>query len=96
MNFFGDVLLYGGLLTIISSAILFLLMIFDFAAAFESFHVLFFEKGSYVFDPSKEMLVRIYPEDLFMDLGLRISKIILITSILAILIGKFLIVKTKK
>ena len=96
MNFFGDVLLYGGLLTIISSAILFLLMIFDFAAAFESFHVLFFEKGSYVFDPSKEMLVRIYPEDLFMDLGLRIMKFVLLISPIITFTGKFLITKTKK
>ena len=96
INFLGGALFYSGLLTITVSVILFLLIIFDFAAAFESFHMMFFEKGSYIFDPSKEMLVRIYPEDLFMDLGLRIMKFVLLISLIIAFTGKSLITKNKK
>ena len=67
-----------------------------FPLTFESFHGLLFEKGTYVFDPAKEMLVRLYPEQIFMDLGVRISKMVFFTSLVFIAIGIFLMVKSKK
>ena len=95
-SFVGKVLVFGGFLTIILSAMLFFLIYFDFSSAFENFHLMLFEKGTYTFDPAKEMIVRLYPERLFMDLGLRISKFVFFTSIFFILIGGFLIFKSKK
>ena len=98
INFTGKVLVFGGILTIVLAAVLLLLINSDFSAAFESFHKLFFEKGTYVFDPAKELIVRLYPEQLFMDLGIRISKNVIIASAVIILIGLLLIFlpKSKK
>ncbi len=95
INFVGKVLLFGGILTIMLAAILFFMISFGFSATFESFHKLFFEKGTYVFDPANEMIVNLYPEQLFMDLGLKISKRVILASALVILLGIILIFMSK-
>ena len=95
-NFVGKILVFGGFLTLALAAILFLLINLDFPLTFESFHGLLFEKGTYVFDPAKEMLVKLYPEQVFMDLGIRISKLTLIGSAIIILTGTLLLIKSKK
>ncbi len=71
--------------------ILFLFVHFNFSATFDSFHRLFFEKGTYVFDPSKEIIVNLYPEELFMELGIRISEFAVFASIIFILLGAILL-----
>ena len=96
INFVGKVLVFGGFLTILLAAVLFFFISSDFSTTFESFHSLLFDKGTYAFDPAKELLVRLYPEQLFMDLGIGISKGVLATSALLILLGAFLILKSKK
>ena len=95
VNFVGKILVFGGFLTIILAGILFLLISTDFPTTFESFHSLLFEKGTYVFDPTKEVIVNLYPEQLFLDLGLRISKNVFFGSAVLIIIGLFLILKSK-
>ncbi|MBI2656249.1 DUF1461 domain-containing protein [Candidatus Woesearchaeota archaeon] len=60
-----------------------------------SFHRLFFEKGTYVFDPAKEMIVKLYPEQIFTDLGISISKWVILSSGAVILLGLFLSLKSK-
>lgn len=95
LNFVGKVLVFGGFLTVILAIILFFFINSDFSAAFESFHGLLFEKGTYVFDPAEEMIVRLYPEQIFIDLGLRISKGVVLASIAAILLGALLLLKSK-
>ena len=94
-NFIGNVFLFGSLLTIFLSGILFFLINSNFQDTFESFHRLFFEKGTYVFNPANEIIVRLYPEQLFMDLGIRILKIVILASLIAIFVGIFLICKSK-
>ncbi|MBI2649915.1 DUF1461 domain-containing protein [Candidatus Woesearchaeota archaeon] len=94
-NFIGKILVFGGVLTIALAAILFFLINSDFSSTFESFHSLFFKKGTYVFDPAKEIIVRLYPEQLFMDLGIKISKGVVLMSAIAILLGSFLVFKSK-
>ena len=96
VNFVGKVLIFGGFLTIALALALFLFINYDFAKAFESFHGLFFEKGTYVFDPAKEIIVKLYPEQLFMELGVKISKWVITASVIIILLGAFLIFKSKK
>ena len=95
INFVGKVLVFGGFLTIILAGLLFFFISSDFSAAFESFHTLLFEKGTYVFDPAKEMIVRLYPEQIFMDLGNGISKAVAISSIGIILLGLILLLMSK-
>ncbi len=94
-NFIGKILVFGGVLAIALAAILFFFINSDFSSTFESFHKLFFEKGTYVFDPAKEIIVRLYPEQLFMDLGIKISKWVILASFILILLGAFLIFKPK-
>lgn len=95
INFVGKVLIFGGILTIILATILFFLIISGFSAAFESFHKLFFEKDTYLFDPANEMIVNLYPEQLFKELGIRVSKGVMLSSALVILLGIILIFKPK-
>jgi len=95
INFMGKVLIFGGFLTVALSAALLFFINSDFAQTFESFHKLLFDKGTYVFDPAKEMIVRLYPEQFFLDIGIRVSKWIIISSAIIILLGAFLMLKSK-
>lgn len=92
----GKAMLYGGLLTLAFSALLFLSINFDFTSSFESFHKAFFQQGTYSFDPETEIIVNLYPEDLFMDLGLRIMKFAILASFIFIATGTFLFLRNKK
>jgi len=94
-NFVGKVLIFGGLLTILLFALLFLFINSNFSATFESFHKLFFKQDTYAFD-AKAILVNLYPEQLFMELGIRISEWVIITSAIIIILGVFLLLKSKK
>ena len=94
-NFIGKVLLAGGLLTIIIAALIFVLIKWDFSASFESFHQTFFRAGTYMFDPAREMIVNLYPEQLFMDLGVRIAIWVAGAALLLALFGKLLLSKSK-
>lgn len=95
INFVGKVLIFGGFLTLILAAALFFFINSDFPAAFESFHQLFFAKGTYTFDPAKEIIVRLYPEQLFMDLGIKISKYTIAASVIIVIIGFYLLIGSK-
>ena len=98
MNFIAKIMIFGGIVTVMLAVALSLSVILDFSTTFESFHKLFFEKGTYLFDPAKEMIVKLYPEQLFMELGIRILKwIILISTIIAFLgISLIFMSKNKK
>lgn len=96
MNFIGEALLYGGLLSIIMSAALFFSVSFGFSDVFDLFHKMFFTQGTYVFDPANEIIVRLYPEQLFMDLGASIFGLFMSFSILIMLLGAFLTARSKK
>lgn len=95
INFAGDVFIFGGVFTIILAAALFFFINSDFSNAFESFHQILFENGTYTFDPSKEIIVRLYPEQLFMDMGIKIAKGALMMSVISILSGMFLLFNPK-
>ena len=95
-KFVGKVLLFGGLLTLGLALLVFMLISTDFDSSFESSHKMLFEYGTYSFDASKEMIVNLYPEQLFMDLGIRISRYVIITSSLIALAGVFLLFKSKR
>lgn len=95
-NFLGGIIAYGGALTMGIAALLLAMAGLNFAPAFESFHKIFFERGTYTFDPQNEAIVNLYPEKLFMDLGLGILKWVLFASAVITIIGMFLIKKNKK
>lgn len=96
INFVSKVLIFGGFLTVVLSLALFLFINYDFSSTFESFHRLFFQQGTYTFDPTNEVIVKLYPEQLFIDLGARISKWVIISAVVIILLGILLLFKAKK
>lgn len=96
INFVGKVLMWGGILTVAAALLLFIAVKIDFGPTFESMHQMFFQKGTYLFDPAKESIVNLYPEQLFMDLGIRISAWTVAAAVICILIGLYLVFKTKK
>lgn len=95
-SFLGGIIAYGGALTIGIAALLLAMAGLNFSPAFESFHKIFFEQGTYTFDPQNEVIVNLYPEKLFMDLGLRILKWVLYSSGAITIIGIFMIKRNKK
>lgn len=94
INFISRILIYGGFLTLFLVVLLVSFIYFDFSAAFESFHSFFFKRGTYTFDSAREIIVRLYPEQIFMDFGLEISKWVLIASCTVILLGIVLLFKS--
>ena len=95
-DFIGRVLVFGALLTLTLAGILFLLISSNFSSTFEAFHELFFKRGTFMFDPSSELIVNLYPEQLFMDLGIKISIYIVILSVVIMLAGICLLYKKQK
>ncbi len=87
MNFAGKVLVFGGVLAITIAGMILVMVYLDFSSVFESFHKLLFDAGTYTFDPSKEIIVRLYPEEIFMDIGSGILKTALILSAVSISLG---------
>ena len=94
-NFIGKVMVFGSFLTIILAVALFFLITSDFSATFESFHKLFFDKGTYLFNPSTDVIVRLYPEQLFQDLGSRISEGVIVSSIILTALGSLFMFNSK-
>jgi integral membrane protein (TIGR01906 family) len=95
-KFVGKTFLFGGLLTLALAAIIFLFITLDFGSSFESFHQALFKPGTYSFDPAREVIVSLYPEQLFMDLGIRISMWVFFAAVIVVTIGLFFLLKSKK
>ncbi len=96
LNFFGKIIVYGAILAILISIALFFMINSSFGAAFEKFHQVFFTAGTYSFDPQNDIITKIYPEQLFMDAGLRVSKLVLAVSAVLIIIGALLLFRNKR
>ena len=69
------VVLFAGIIPVVTLA---------FPASFAAFHGALFEEGSYLFDPSAELLVQLYPEQVFFALGWRIAVFAALLSLLAL------------
>jgi integral membrane protein (TIGR01906 family) len=54
-----------------------------FDAAFEVFHRLFFSAGSYTFDPGRDRLVQLFPEQFWSEIAVAVGVVVLAASIIA-------------
>ena len=61
----------GSMIAIISAVAIFLAILFGFNSVFTLFHYLFFHQGNWLF-PADSLLIKTFPPDFFMLLGLRI------------------------
>ncbi len=77
----------GSLIALVLFLCLTPLMAFAFPSLFAAFHGIFFEEGSYLFDPSTELLVQLYPEGLFFALAWRIALLAVLLASLSLFFG---------
>ena len=86
----SKILVFGGAAALIISFIILIFLSFNFESTFETFHTIFFRHGTYLFDPTTEMLTRMYSQQLFNDLGFRISISIVGSSLILMISGFFI------
>jgi integral membrane protein (TIGR01906 family) len=94
----GTAFLFGGLLTFVVVFVFWLMTKASFNSVFDFMHKAFFEEGTYVFDPSFEKVVVLYPPELFYDIVLHIIATTLVFSLAVFLAGTIVVYfgKTKK
>jgi integral membrane protein (TIGR01906 family) len=95
IKYLGIIFLISGLLTFLDAFAFFAIINSDFASSFDVFHSIFFEQGSFLFDPSSENIVVLYPESLFFDITYSIAISTLIFSFLMFLVGILFLVIIK-
>ena len=77
---FAKIMLIAGILIMIMAFLFVLTVSLDFQSAFDRFHKTFFKSETWLFNPSYEKIVVLYPEGLFYDFGMRIIMLNLIFS----------------
>lgn len=87
IKYLGMIFLISGLLTFLDAFVFFIMVNSNFSFAFDAFHSTFFSEGSFLFDPSSENIVNLYPKELFFDITYRIVVNTLIFSFLVFLVG---------
>jgi len=80
----GIVFLFSGILTFLDAFVFWLIARLNFDFAFELMHNTFFKAGTYVFDPSVERIVVLYPHQFFYDITV---KVVLDTLIISLVLG---------
>ena len=72
----------------VSVAALGLFFTFAFDTAFELFHRVFFPAGTYLFDPSTDRLVQLFPEQFWVETTIGVGIVAVVLSVaLAVLAG---------
>jgi integral membrane protein (TIGR01906 family) len=92
----GIIFLFSGFLTFLDAFIFWLMLKLNFDLAFELMHKIFFRIGTYVFDPSFENIVVLYPPQFFYDITINIVVNTLAFSFFLFLGGLFIIVYFNK
>jgi len=87
-------LFIAGIINLSFCLVLLLAMIFFFDASFTLFHLLFFDAGTWVF-PAGDVIVNLYPQGLFFDMGVSIFLLAIFFS-LVLVAGKAYIRKGTK
>jgi integral membrane protein (TIGR01906 family) len=77
----------GALATLVIIMAVALSIALSFSASFSVFHSLFFKEGTYLFDPSTEVVVQLYPEQLFYSVAMKIALFTAILGLLALSFG---------
>lgn len=70
----------GSLITLVVMITLAVLAVLNFSTFFTDFHELFFAQGNWTFQ-ANDTLIRLYPEQFWMDAGIVIAGLVLITSL---------------
>lgn len=88
-------LFYEGIIPLAFFSILGLLISMDFDRAFVIFHGIFFSgKTNWIFDPEKDEIIKILPEQFFMNCAILIIGALILTCIIMIIVS--FVIKTRK
>ncbi len=94
IKYLGIIFLVSGGLSILFTLVIFFLVNTDFSTSFSTFHNLFFEPGTFLFDGNIENIVNLYPEMLFFDITKEIVTNTMRLSFLMLIMGSlFLVIK---
>ena len=77
---------YSSITTLAISAIITILTLADFGETFYSSHTLLFPQGNWLF-PASSLLIQLYPEQFFMEMGLWIFATTILLSIIIFIIS---------
>ncbi|MBS3132023.1 DUF1461 domain-containing protein [Candidatus Woesearchaeota archaeon] len=91
----GKIFLGAGIINLALMAFAFAFVYFAFAQSFSTFHEMFFEAGTYIFDPGAEKIVLLYPEELFYDAAIIIVMKSMAASIVSIISGYIMLRHSK-
>jgi len=91
MKNIGIVFLFSGILTFVDAFVFWMMARLNFELTFELMHKIFFKAGTYVFDPSFERIVVLYPQQFFYDITVKVVLDTLFFSLFLFLIGFFII-----
>ena len=64
---------YGGIWTLVLIALIAILSFVDFGGLFLAFHLVSFSNDLWLLDPSRDMLIRMFPQGFFMDATMLIA-----------------------
>lgn len=92
----GIIFLFSGFLTLFDAFIFWLMLKLNFNFIFDLMHKTFFKAGTYVFDPSFENVIILYPQEFFYDITINIVINTLVFSFFLFLIGLFIIFYSDK
>jgi len=87
----GIVFLFSGILTFVDAFVFWLMVRLNFDFAFGLMHKIFFKAETYVFDPSFEGIVVLYPQQFFYDITVKVVLNTLFFSLVLVLVGFFII-----
>ncbi len=86
LDLLSRIFILGGTVTLIYAFLFYLLAVLNFGFLFDGMHRLFFKEGTWLFDASNAV-VRIYQEQIFYDIVVRIAALASIISLTLILAG---------
>ncbi len=87
---------YGSIISLSIIFVLFIGIFLNFDYLFSGMHHIFFEPGTWTFDPSESNMINLYPIEFFMDFGLEIGKKIIVVSLFLFFISLFAIKVLKR
>lgn len=85
-NIFKKAFLYSGISALVFNAIIIIFTLFSFDSLFISFHELLFPQGNWTF-PASSLLIQLYPEEFFTEIGTIIFVTSIVLAIIFIIIG---------
>ena len=88
--------MYGGICTLSLVALIGILSVIDFGRLFVAFHLVSFSNDLWLLDPSRDMLIRMFPQGFFMDATMLIALATILEALVISGVGYWLLRWSRK